>query len=125
MLKKFIAASLIATTLLPASGAFADQDASDKVIPPSSTVVVAPELPNTEVSVMALSSYYKVIDYSNFRKTPSPTGVNIGSHVYGDIVYGGTESVLVEGMTYLYVYSYKYQAWGWVQNYYLEKIVQP
>ncbi|MHA7584015.1 hypothetical protein ACX12E_27085 [Paenibacillus vandeheii] len=122
MLKKFIAASLLATTLLPASGAFAAQDND---IIPSSTPAVVQQLPNSDVSIMALSSYYKVNDYSNFRKTPSPTGVNIGSHVYGDMVYGGTESVLVDGMTYLYVYSYKYQAWGWIQNYYLDKIVQP
>ncbi|MDN8589122.1 hypothetical protein B2I21_03050 [Chryseobacterium mucoviscidosis] len=122
MLKKFIAASLLATTLLPASGAFAAQDTD---IIPSSTPAVVQQLPNSDVSIMALSSYYKVNDYSNFRKTPSPTGVNIGSHVYGDMVYGGTESVLVDGMTYLYVYSYKYQAWGWIQNYYLDKIVQP
>ncbi|RAW12914.1 MULTISPECIES: hypothetical protein [Paenibacillus] len=125
MLKKFIAASLLATTLIPASGAFAAQAVSDTAIIPSSTPVVVQESPNSEVSIMALSSYYKVNDYSNFRKTPSPTGVNIGSHVYGDLVYGGTESVLVDGMTYLYVYSYKYQAWGWIQNYYLDKIVQP
>ncbi|KGP77291.1 hypothetical protein, partial [Paenibacillus sp. MAEPY2] len=63
MLKKFIAASLLATTLLPASGAFAAQDTD---IIPSSTpaAAVVQQLPNSDVSIMALSSYYKVNDYS-------------------------------------------------------------
>ncbi|KGP77779.1 MULTISPECIES: hypothetical protein [Paenibacillus] len=124
MLKKFIAASLITTTILPVSGAFAAEDVNT-VFLPSYTPAIANELSNSDISTLALSSYYKVNDYSNFRKTPSPTGVNIGSHVYGDIVYGGTESVIADGMTYLYVYSYKYQTWGWVQNYFLDRIEQP
>ncbi|WP_111270870.1 hypothetical protein [Paenibacillus silvae] len=94
-----------------------DEDVNTAFLP-STTPAITNELSNSDISTLALSSYYKVNDYSDFRKTPSPTGVNIGSHVYGDIVYGGTESVNVEGMTYLYVYSYKYQAWGWVQNYF-------
>lgn len=111
--------------LIPVSGVFASEDVSNTVIQPTQATSITQELPNSDVSILALSSYYRVNDYSNFRKTPSPTGVNIGSHVYGDVVYGGTESVVAEGMTYLYVYSYKYQAWGWIQNYYLDKIVQP
>ncbi|MBY0118543.1 hypothetical protein MHB43_26785 [Paenibacillus sp. FSL H8-0317] len=125
MLKKFIATSVVASMLIPVSGVFASEDVSNTVIQPTQATSITQELPNSDVSILALSSYYRVNDYSNFRKTPSPTGVNIGSHVYGDVVYGGTESVVAEGMTYLYVYSYKYQAWGWIQNYYLDKIVQP
>ncbi len=125
MLKKFIATSVVASMLIPVSGVFASEDVSNTVIQPTHATSITQESPNSDVSILALSSYYRVNDYSNFRKTPSPTGVNIGSHAYGDVVYGGTESVVAEGMTYLYVYSYKYQAWGWIQNYYLDKIVQP
>lgn len=117
MLKKFIAVSLVsATVLLPATGAFALEGITDRVVPSSPDVQITAQ-PGSDV-VTIMSTTWQVNASSNFRKTPSPTGEYIGSHYAGDLV-NGNETRVVNGVTWVNVYSYKFQQWGWIQASYL------
>lgn len=117
MLKKFIAVSLVsATALLPATGAFASEGITDRIAPSTPDVQITAQPGSDTVTIM--STTWQVNAASNFRKTPSPTGEYIGSLYAGDLV-NGNETRVVNGVTWVNVYSYKFSQWGWIQASYL------
>lgn len=119
MLKKFVTVSLMAAIMaLPATGAFASESNDSTNF--NSQISQNPSITSEAGDVSILSITWTVNTYCNFRETPSPTGVNIGSLVPGETVNGGRDGErVVNGVTWVNVYSPHYGKSGWIIKSYL------
>ncbi|MFD0716972.1 hypothetical protein [Paenibacillus sp. GCM10027626] len=116
-MKKIVAVSLIAATMvIPATGAFAS-DSTDP-INLNTQITQDSRITSEAGGISILSTTWKINAACNMRATPSPTGTYIGSLYPGDLV-NGNETSVVNGVTWVKVYSEKFQKEGWIQSTYL------
>ena len=101
------------TMVLPATGAFAS-DSTDP-INFNSQFTQDSKITSEVGDISILSTTWRINAACNMRATPSPTGAYIGSLYAGDLV-NGNEQVVVGGVTWVNVYSEKFQKSGWVQK---------
>lgn len=120
MLKKLIAASFIATAVLPATGAFAAENTVS--VQQSSTAETASHAIKSGTISLLSTTYSVNADGVRFRASASSSGTIIGTLNKGDLVNGGGETKRVDGITWVSVYSYKYSRWGWVASQYLDEV---
>ncbi|KZE74814.1 SH3 domain-containing protein [Paenibacillus elgii] len=120
MMKKLIAASLIATAVLPATGAFAAENTVS--VQQSSTAETASHAIESGTIALMTSTYSITGDGVRFRASASSSGTVLGTLNKGDLVNGGNETKNADGITWVSVYSYKYNKWGWVASQYLEEV---
>lgn len=119
MMKKFVTLSLMAAIMaIPATSAFASESNDSTNF--NSQITQDSSITSEAGDVSILSVTWMVNEYCNFRETPSPTGVNIGSLNVGELVNGGRESErVVNGVTWVNVYSPHYGRSGWIIKSYL------
>ncbi|RRJ65270.1 SH3 domain-containing protein [Paenibacillus oralis] len=116
MLKKFIIASLVATTLVPVTGALAAEGTANAAVPADSVAAKSD-------SIRIMTSTYEInADGVRLRASASSSGTVLGLLYKGDMVNGGSETKRVDGITWVSVYSYNHGVWGWVASQYLTEI---
>jgi hypothetical protein len=123
MLKKLIAVSLVAAMALPVSGAFASNHPTDRVLPGTSnavdsTITGAPRA--GEVTIM--STTWRVKTTANLRATASPTGTWVATLYPGEQLTSGHDYVVVNGVTWVPVTSFRLGVSGYILLSALEEI---
>ncbi|RRJ65269.1 SH3 domain-containing protein [Paenibacillus oralis] len=108
MLKKFIIASLVVTTLVPVTGAFAAEGTTNAT--------------KSDLIRIMTSDYEVNADGVRLRASASSSGTVLGLLYKGDLLNGGREQKVADGITWVSVYSYKHGIWGWVASQYLTEV---